>query len=349
MTPAEEAMLRWMRQGRALAERAVAGEGGRLADVEGFGDNPGALGARVYLPEGLPPGAPLVVVLHGCTQQAAGYDRGAGWSTLAARHGFALLYPEQQPANNANLCFNWFRPLDIARDGGEVASIRQMIGATVAAHRLDPARVFVTGLSAGGAMTMAMIATCPEMFAGAAVIAGLPYGCARTPLEAIDRMAGRGMPPAATLTRTVLEASPYRGPWPLLSVWHGDADRVVAPAAAGHIVDQWRGVLGIGPAPDLVEPIGRHRRSVWRDAAGRTLIERYAIAGMDHGVPLDPDGPDGCGATGPFMLDAGISSTAVIARSWGLTGPAPSSSVRPPRHGLARLLEDAARVLGLTR
>ncbi|RVD47672.1 PHB depolymerase family esterase, partial [Mesorhizobium sp. M7A.F.Ca.ET.027.03.2.1] len=113
------------------------------------------------MPADLPDGAPLVVVLHGCTQNAAGYDRHSGWSQLADEGGFALLYPEQQRANNPNLCFNWFLPADTARDRGEVFSIRQMIETMVVAHGLDRKQIFVTGLSAGGAMAAAMIATYP--------------------------------------------------------------------------------------------------------------------------------------------------------------------------------------------
>jgi len=99
----------------------------RLRDFPEFGSNPGALRARIYIPPSLPEHAALVVVLHGCTQTAAGYDHGSGWSQLADRHGFALLFPEQQRANNANLCFNWFAPGDIQRGGGEALSIAQMI------------------------------------------------------------------------------------------------------------------------------------------------------------------------------------------------------------------------------
>lgn len=138
----------------------------RLSTLGNFGSNPGALQARYHLPADLSCGAPLVVVLHGCTQNAAGYDHHSGWSQLADEAGFALLYPEQQRANNPNLCFNWFLPTDTARDRGEVFSIRQMIETMVVNHGLDRKRVFVTGLSAGGAMAAAMLATYPEVFAG---------------------------------------------------------------------------------------------------------------------------------------------------------------------------------------
>src|SRR5262245_48215870 len=90
------------------------GQGGisRLAELTNFGSNPGALRAKIYLPKHLPVGAPLVIVLHGCTQNAAAYDYHSGWSRLADEEGFALLFAEQQRVNNPNLCFNWFQPDD---------------------------------------------------------------------------------------------------------------------------------------------------------------------------------------------------------------------------------------------
>jgi poly(3-hydroxybutyrate) depolymerase len=144
-----------------------------LIEVEDFGSNPGALRMFAFVPEQLPRAPALVVVLHGCGQTAAGYDLGAGWSTLAKRYGFALLMPEQQGSNNAHTCFNWFNPEDTTRDLGEARSIRQMIARMVGEHKIDPRRIYVTGLSAGGAMTTVMLATYPDVFAGGAVIAAV--------------------------------------------------------------------------------------------------------------------------------------------------------------------------------
>jgi len=136
-----------------------------LVEITGFGSNPGALRMLTHVPDGLPAGAALIVVLHGCSQTAAAYDHGAGWSQLADRHGFAVLLPEQGRGNNANLCFNWFHPGDTARGEGEALSIREMIGHMAAAHVIDPARVFITGLSAGGAMAAALLAAYPRGYA----------------------------------------------------------------------------------------------------------------------------------------------------------------------------------------
>src|SRR6266851_4522062 len=114
-----------------------------LVEVTGFGSNPGGLKMFSYVPANLPPRPALVVVLHGCGQSAAGYDLGAGWSTIAKRYGFALLMPEQQAANNANTCFNWFNPDDVARDQGEACSIRQMIAKMVSDHGISRRRIYV--------------------------------------------------------------------------------------------------------------------------------------------------------------------------------------------------------------
>src|SRR5689334_9322965 len=126
-------------------EGAGGAENGRLTETS-FAPNPGNLRMFVYVPPGAGAGAPLVVILHGCGQTAAGYDLGTGWSRLADQLGFALLAPEQKPANNPNTCFDWFNPEDIARGQGEAASIARMIQTMVETHRLDVTRIFITGL-----------------------------------------------------------------------------------------------------------------------------------------------------------------------------------------------------------
>src|SRR5262245_5165911 len=157
-----------------------------LTEVCEFGSNPGVLRMFEYVPSRR--NSALVVVLHGSAQTAASYDLGAGWSTLADRYGFALLLPQQQNYNNPNNCFNWFLPGDIERGRGEAISICQMIETMTAAHRIDRRRVFITGLSAGGAMAGVMLATYPELFAAGAIIAGLPFGTATNVSEALESM-----------------------------------------------------------------------------------------------------------------------------------------------------------------
>jgi len=291
-----------------------------LSDLAEFGSNPGALRARLYAPEDLPRGAALVVVLHGCTQTAAGYDHSAGWSRLAAEEGFAVLFPEQQRANNANLCFNWFVPEDVTRDRGEALSIRRMIEAMVTKHGLDRERIFITGLSAGGAMAAAMLATYPDVFAGGAIIAGLAYGSASTIPEAFDRMRGHGGPTKSELQRRLVQASSHKGRWPKISIWQGTADRTVAPSNADALVAQWQGVHRVDAGHGRTETVDGQTRQVWCDADGNEVIEKYTIAGMGHGTPLNTVGPDGLGHAAPFMLDVGISSTRRMAAFWNLAG-----------------------------
>lgn len=319
-------------KGIGMMARQPQAAGDRLSDLSGLADNPGSLRARYYVPKGLKPGAPLVVVLHGCTQNAAVYDHGAGWSRLADRHGFALLFPEQTRANNPNLCFNWFRPEDVTRGRGEAASIRSMVAAMEQAHGVDPSRIFVTGLSAGGAMAAAMLATYPEVFAAGAIIAGVPYGCASGVAEAFGCMAGRGSGNRRALAASVRRASGHKGPWPRVQIWQGSDDRTVVPDNADALVRQWTELHGLGSAPSGTEQGDGHVRRIWTGDGGKPAVEHYAIAGMGHGAPLDPGIEDGqSGEAGAHMLDVGLSSTDRIAEFFGIAPAAAASKAKPAR------------------
>jgi poly(hydroxyalkanoate) depolymerase family esterase len=291
----------------------------RLTEVTGFGSNPGALRMFKYVP--VDPQPALVVVLHGCTQTAASYDFGAGWSTLADRHGFMLLLPEQQRTNNAKNCFNWFLAGDIERGRGEAMSICQMVEKMIVDHGIDRRRVFATGLSAGGAMTSVMLATYPDVFAAGAIIAGLPYGTATNVKEAFESMGQVRARSAREWGDLVRAASPHKGPWPRVSVWHGGADPVVKSKNAHEIIKQWTDVHGLDLAPTSTERVDGYPRQVWRNPAGQSVIESYTIPAMAHGTPL-ATGPsdEHVGVPGDFLLDVGISSSYHIAKFWGLTG-----------------------------
>jgi feruloyl esterase len=311
-----------------------------LVEISGFGTNPGALKMFAYVPEPLPRAPALVVVLHGCGQTATAYDFGTGWSTLAKRYGFALLVPEQQGANNANTCFNWFNPGDVARGRGEAASIRQMVARMVADHKIDSRRIYITGLSAGGAMTSVMLAVYPEVFAGGAIIAGLPYGIASNVREALGGMMQSTSRPAGKLGDLVRKASKHKGPWPKVSVWHGSADRTVNPGNANEIVKQWLDVHGLPSAPMSAVDVDGHPREVWWNADGETVVESYTITDMAHGTPLGLAGNDEpYGAEGAFLIEAGISSSYHIADFFGLTGrlnPAAEAAKPVPASNIVR-------------
>jgi poly(hydroxyalkanoate) depolymerase family esterase len=312
-----------------------------------------------------------VVVLHGCTQNASGYDASSGWSRLADQFGFIVLYPEQQRTNNPNLCFNWFSPLDAARGKGEALSIRQMITAVQTRHGTDAGRVFVNGLSAGGAMAAVMLATYPDVFAAGAVIAGLPFGVANTIPEAFDRMRGHGVAAPERLAQLVRDASAHTGPWPRLSVWHGTADNTVDQLNASALIEQWRPLHGLPAAPSETEKINGYPHRVWRDASGRAMVEEYSITNVGHGTPLDIGGSAHGETAAPFMLDVSISSTLLISSFWGIApkptkaraSPAaedpPTPFERPPGRAetvplpqptdIQRTIEDALRRGGLMK
>ncbi|QJQ94877.1 MULTISPECIES: PHB depolymerase family esterase [Halomonadaceae] len=291
----------------------------RLTVLKKFGTDPGSLHADTYIPKNFPKNGPLVVVLHGSIQSAESYNRGSGWSALADECGIALLYPEQRKTNNPLSSFNWFKSGDTRRGGGEPLSIRHMIKQVVDDHAIDPSRVFITGMSSGGAMASVMLATYPEVFAGGAIIAGLPYRSAHTLMQAMARMKGYGGPSDRELDALVRGASTFDGPWPTISVWHGDSDSTVDNSNADSIVRQWQKIHKVEGPPTRVEKVDGFPRQVWCNADGQEVIEEYIIKGMGHGTPIMAGGDKGLGEEGKYMLEVGISSTRHIAHFWGLT------------------------------
>ncbi len=307
-----------------------------LTEVKDFGSNPGNLRMFHHVPVVLQHPRALVVVLHGCGQSAAAYDVGSGWSTLAKHYGFALLMPEQLSSNNANGCFNWFYPEDTTRERGEAGSIRQMIARMVKDHAIDPRRIFITGLSAGGAMTSVMLAIHPELFAAGAIIAGLPFGVASNLREALIGMRASRARSATDLGDLVRKASSHKGKWPNVSVWHGTADRTVYPGNADEIVKQWLDVHGLPLEPMSQSTVDGHPREVWWGSSGETVVESYTISDMAHGTPLGIAETDKrYGRQGAFMIEAGISSSYHIAKFFGLTGWIRERKPAPPQMSVA--------------
>jgi hypothetical protein len=161
-----------------------------------------------------------------------------------------------------------------------------------------------------------MLATYPEVFAGGAIIAGLPYGCANNVQQALEAMfTEQGYAPQALGDR-VRAASKHEGPWPKISIWHGTCDPIVKPSNGEGIVRQWTNVHGLSESPSHEGLVESFPRRVWKDANGNAQIEAFSINGMAHGVPLATE--ENCGSAGAFFLDVGISSTRHIARFWSL-------------------------------
>lgn len=317
----------------AFAQPAIAGD---LREVTSFGSNPGNLKMFGYVPDGMAPNAPLVVVLHGCKQEAVSFARNAGFVAQADAGKFALLMPQQRGlppvywdvfvfpwvfmwygANNQNACFNWFERRDVRREGGEAQSIAQMIDTMVASHNLDRSRVFIVGLSAGGAMTAAMLAAYPEKFSGGAIVAGIPVGCADTLSEALNCMnPGVEKPPAQWGSAVpASSARPSR-----IAVWHGDRDERVAPLNARELLEQWSAVLGLQPPPQRSET-EKLVREIFANADGSRKVEGVTVKGLAHAFPVATGSGANCGEPGDFVVAAGVCAAGEIVKFWGIGAP----------------------------
>lgn len=302
---------------------AARAAGVALTPVTGFGSNPGQLSMYVHRPASLPASPPVVVALHGCTQSAQVYADHSGLPQVAARAGFLLVFAEQRASNNLNKCFNWFQAADSRRGQGEAASIRQMVAHAVASYGADPRRVYVTGLSAGGAMTSVVLAAYPDVFTAGAVVAGVPYDCARDVASAYSCMnPGVDLSPAQWAQR-VRDAHPaWTGPWPRVAVWQGDRDTTVVPRNADELRDQWTAVHGLSPQPTRTSVIGPDstRHEEYAAADGTVAVEVNRVPAIGHGTPVDPGtGPAQCGSTAAaYFLDS-ICSSHWIAGFFGLT------------------------------
>jgi poly(hydroxyalkanoate) depolymerase family esterase len=298
-----------------IEPRLAPTEASHLVGIADFGDNPGRLRMQAYVPPAVA-GRPLVVLLHGCGQNPAQFASDSGWIDLADRLHIPLVLPEQADANNAGRCFQWFHPSDTERGKGEAGSIAAMTKAAIKRFDSDPTRVFVVGLSAGGAMAVALLAAYPDLFAAGASVAGLPVGSARSAMQAILRMASAGPQQTphdwAALVRAAAPPG-FNGPWPLLSIWQGQADTTVAPENATLLATQWRALHGLD-APAMAEQVRNgvtHR--TWPDGKQR-LVELWSLPLLAHAYPAGTR----VVAPGNFVEQAPVDATTGIARFFGL-------------------------------
>lgn len=294
-----------------------------LTEVSSFGANPGNLKMYVHAPASGAASA-VVLALHGCTQTASAYV-GAGWNDLADKAGLAIVYAEQQTSNDMQRCFRWYDQADIKRGLGEPASMASMV--TWAKKKYGASRAFVTGLSAGGAMTAVMLATYPELFEAGSLMSGLPYACASSQTDAYACMSP-GKQKSPSDWAALLPAAARGAGAPRVAIWHGDADWVVRPANADALVRQWTAANGLPATPSSTETVGPATHDVYRDASGAVQVERWLVKGMGHGVVLDPR--NGCGTAGAYLLDKGLCSTRKTAVFFGLVDDEGTPTTPPP-------------------
>jgi poly(hydroxyalkanoate) depolymerase family esterase len=266
-----------------------------------FANAAGARQYRLYVPagyDGKP--VPLIVMLHGCTQDADDFAAGTQMNALAEQQSCIVAYPVQPQTANPSKCWNWFRSQDQRREQGEPSLIAGITREIMASHSVDPQRVYVAGLSAGGAMAAVMLETYPELYAAAGVHSGLPYASARDLPSALAAMKGGKRPGGINAPNT-----PRR---PVI-VFHGDADSTVHPLNARELVRGFSAAPGDNPPP-AHDPASREFTVKRLKASNGAEAELWTIHGAPHawsggsrrGSYTDPSGPDASAQMLRFFL-----------------------------------------------
>jgi poly(hydroxyalkanoate) depolymerase family esterase len=263
----------------------------------------------LYVPASYVPGtpAPLVVMLHGCTQSPSDFAAGTQMDAQADAAGFLVAYPDEPTSANAEQCFNWFLPADQARGSGEPALLAGIAGDVASAYAVDPERVYVAGISAGAAMAVILGATYPDVFAALGVHSGLEYQAATDVSSALSASASQGPDPTQQGDAAFAAMGANARPVPVI-VFQGTADTVVAPANGAQVASQWletdtKAGASIATAATASGSAGgkSYTLTTYADAkSGAPWIEEYLVSGLAHawsggstaGTYTDPDAPD---------------------------------------------------------
>lgn len=295
-----------------------------MPEIEKFGKNPGKLRLFVHVPDSLPEGdVPLVVVLHGCGQDAHGMMRISGWNKLANENGFIIAYPEQKGKNNANRCFNWFYGKDTELGKGEVASIHQMVEYIKANYAVDENMVCITGVSAGAVMSVTAASLYPGDYSAVASYAGGPFGSGNI-ISGVGSMFGwLDRKPWEWSRRVRLANEGYKGTYPKMVILQGTADPVVNPKNSNEIMEQWTGLHEISrdsvTVQENFQDNERVRRSSWSEGDKLERVVRYEFIGLGHVLAVDVgNGKMQGGKTALFSKDIDFHSTYWIAKEFGV-------------------------------
>ena len=263
-----------------------------ISEVQEFGSNPGNLKMFQYQPKDLGKKIPMVVVLHGCIQKAEEIAQLTGWNKLADESQFIIIYPQQNPANNPQNCFNWFLPEDIVKNKGEAASIKQMIDYAIDKNNVDVERIFIVGISAGGAMTSALLALYPETFNAGAIMSGIPYGAATDLMSGLGAMQGNIKKSGKEWSELVKKQNPlYKGKYPSIAVFHGNDDPAVKVINAEEIVKQWTSVHQLDTVPKIVKRFSNNddvMAYIYGKGENKHKVIRYNINNLGHAIAIDP-------------------------------------------------------------
>jgi len=303
------------------------------SEIMDFGTNPGNISLFYYAPENAKPNSPMVVVLHGCSQGAVAVAELTGWNKLAKEYGFYVMYPQQHFPNNPSHCFNWFKKNEIERGNGECESIKQMVDYMGKKFGIDQNRIFVTGLSAGAAMGVVMIATQPAMFKAAAIFAGGPYKPGSNIFASSGTMVwGVNKTPEQWKDLVWRENPAFKSKYPKVYVYHGTNDPVVNVRNAVELVEQWTALHKTDTLPSRIDSAYLGAKDITRmaylDKDNEEAVVFYKIKDMGHAIPVNPGHcKNEGGRTALFATDKDLYSTFHVACEFGLipewepTGP----------------------------
>jgi poly(hydroxyalkanoate) depolymerase family esterase len=303
------------KHGTAPKPRAEDGPGARQVNGAQFLDchftgDAGGRHYKLYVPSGYHgQPLPLIVMLHGCTQSPEDFAAGTGMNEAAEQQTCLVAYPAQPASANMQKCWNWFREGDQQRDGGEPAILAGLTREIMRRYAVDPARVYIAGLSAGGAAAAIMGQTYPDLFAAIGVHSGLACGAARSMPAAFTAMQHGSLGAASP---AVSGGAAHRGPMPAI-IFHGSRDTTVNPRNGDAVALQAKQGAALATRTENGTSKGGRRftRTLQHDAQGRLLVEHWLVEDAGHawsggsprGSYTDPAGPDATSAMLRFFLD----------------------------------------------